>query len=236
MKPAAIANGYMAILAAISPNLMAMGNDDPLMTKVIIERLEAGIDNRDIPQWLEVTGWAGYDLNKLWLKSSIERTDSETESGDIELLYGRAIAPYWDFQLGWRRDFQPTPTRDWLAIGFQGLAPYFFEVDSTLYLGSSNRSALEIEVEYELMLTQRWVLSPRTEILLNGQNDNRTATGSGLSSLEAGLRLRYEIRREVAPYLGIHWERAYGNTADLRQEEGEKTSEVHVVVGIRAWF
>ena len=224
------------VLFFTGADALAMGDDDPLLTKVMFDRLEVGLDNNDTPQWLEAKAWAGYDLNKLWLKSEVEREDSETGSADLELLYGRAISPYWDFQLGWKHDFQPRPTRDWLAIGFQGLAPYFFEIDSTLYLSSSRRSSLELEAEYEMLLTQRLILSPRAEVVINGHNDSRTGTGSGFSTLEAGIRLRYEFYREFAPYLGVHWERAYGNTADLRREEHEKTSEVHVVIGIRAWF
>lgn len=223
-------------LLVIPPSAaLAMGDDDPLLTMVMIERLEVGVGKSDTPQWLEAKAWAGYDLNKLWLKTEVEREDDSTESADLEILYGRAVAPYWDLQLGWKRDLQPRPMRDWFAVGFHGLAPYFFELDSTLYLASS-RASLELEAEYELLLTQRLILSPRAELVFNSFNEDRTGAGDGLSTAEAGLRLRYEIRREFAPYLGVHWERAYGNTADFRREEGEDRGDVHVVVGIRAWF
>lgn len=224
------------LLAAIQPaGVYGMGDDDPLLAMVMIERLEAGVGKSDTPQWLEAQAWAGFDRDKLWLKTEIEREDDSTESADLELLYGRAVAPFWDVQVGWKRDLQPRPMRDWLAVGFHGLAPYFFEVDSTLYV-ASGRASMQLEAEYELPLTQRLVLSPRAEVVLNSYNEDRTGAGDGLSTLEAGLRLRYEIRREFAPYLGVHWERAYGETGDFRREEGEDRGDVHVVVGIRAWF
>lgn len=223
------------LLALPAPGVFSMGDDDPLLSMVMVERLEAGLDDSDTPQWLEAQAWAGYDLNKLWLKTELEREDSTTESADLELLYGRAIAPYWDAQVGFKHDFDPGPSRNWLALGVQGLAPYYFEVDSTLYLGS-NRASLQLEAEYELLFTQRLILSPRAEVVLNSYNEEKRETGSGLSTVEAGLRLRYEIYREFAPYIGVHWEHAYGNTGDYRREEGEERGDIHVVIGIRAWF
>ena len=223
------------VLAIPSAPAFAMGDDDPVLSMVMIDRLEIGLEGGDTPQWLEAQAWAGYDLNKLWLKTEVEREDDSTESADLELLYGRAVAPYWDLQVGWKRDLQPRPMRDWLAVGLQGLAPYFFEVDSTLYLASS-RASLQFEAEYELLLTQRLILSPRVELVLNSYNEDRTGQGNGLATAEAGLRLRYEIHREFAPYLGVHFERAYGNTADFRREEGEDRGDVYVVLGVRAWF
>jgi copper resistance protein B len=213
-----------------------MGDDDPLLTMVSIHRLEVGLEDNPTPQRLEAQAWMGYDLNKVWLKSDIERGDSETESGDVEVLYGRAIAPFWDFQAGWKHDFDPGPSRDWFAVGFQGLAPYLFEVESTLYLGGLDRNSFELSAEYELLFTQRLILSPEIELIFNDYNDERIGAGSGLSSAEAGLRLRYEIRREFAPYLGIHWERVYGNTADFVEDEGDSVDELQLVVGFRAWF
>jgi copper resistance protein B len=212
-----------------------MGDDDPLLSMVTIERLEAGVGESDTPQWLEAQAWLGRDLRKVWLKTDVEREGSATDSADLELLYGQAVAPYWDLQLGWKRDFQPGPTRDWLAVGFQGLAPYLFELDSALYLAAS-RASLKVEAAYDLLFTQRLILSPRVELIFNSYNEERTGAGDGLSTTEAGLRLRYEIRREFAPYLGVHWEQSYGNTADYRRNEGQNRGDVYFVAGIRAWF
>ena len=224
------------LLAVWSQLALAMGDDDPLLAMVLIDRLEAGPAEDPVPQRLEAQAWVGYDVNKLWLKSEVEREGGETESADLEVLYSRAIAPFWDAQVGWRHDFKPSPSRDWLAIGFQGLAPYFFEVDSTLYLGGSNRSSFEVSAEYELLFTQRLILSPEVELVFNGYNDEETGAGSGLASAEAGLRLRYEIRREFAPYIGVHWERSYGNTADFVRDEGGSIDDTYFVIGVRAWF
>ena len=229
-------NGLLSLLAVVPACVSAMGEDDPLVGMLRFDKLEIAVDEDPTPQRLEAKGWLGYDLNKLWLKSEVEREGGDTESADLELLYGRALSPYWDVQLGWKRDFQPRPQQDWLALGLHGLAPYFFEVDTTLYLADGGRSSLAFMAEYELLFTQRWILSPEIEFDLNGYNDRETGEGSGLASLELGLRLRYEIRREFAPYVGLHWERAYGNTADFARDRGEDIDELQFVVGFRAWF
>jgi len=228
----------LVILAAVCypQESQAMGKDDPLLTMVMIDKLEFGLTDESIPQRLEMQAWAGYDLSKLWLKSDVEREGGNTDSADVEVLYGRAISPYWDVRVGWKHDFEPTPSRDWAAIGIYGLAPYFFEVDSTAYINSSGQVSLDLSVEYEVLFTQRLILSPEIEAVINGSDDSDTGSGSGVSSIEAGLRLRYEIRREFAPYIGVHWERSYGNTADFDRVKGEDIDDFYVVVGIRAWF
>ena len=228
-----IAGTFLLLIAGPAA---AMGNADPLLAMLRVDKLEVAVDEDPTPQRFEAKGWLGYDLNKLWLKSEVEREGSETESADLELLYGRAISPYWDAQVGWKRDFEPGPKQDWLAIALHGLAPYFFEVDSSLYLADGGRSSLSFMAEYELLFTQKWILSPELEFDLNGYNDEVTGAGSGLSKLELGLRLRYEIRREFAPYIGLHWERLYGNTADFARADGHDTDSLQFVVGLRAWF
>lgn len=226
----------VSLLASVPGTALGMGDDDPLLAMFKIDKLETAADDLWSTGRFEGQAWVGHDLNKLVLKSEVEQEEKHTEQGDVELLYSRAVAPYWDFQLGWKHDFQPTPERDWLAIGFQGLAPYFFEVDSTLYLNDSGDSSLSFAAEYELLFTQRLILSPEIELVANGYNDYATGAGSGLSSLEAGLRLRYEFRREFAPYIGIHWEKLYGNTSDFARLAGEDKDDLSLVLGIRAWF
>jgi len=154
----------------------------------------------------------------------------------LQFLYSKAIARYWDFQLGVRHDFKPSPSRSWATIGFKGLAPYFFDIDAAAFIGESGRTALRFEAEYELLLTQRLILTPEIELNIYGQNDPDVGIGAGLSDLEVGLRLRYEIRREFAPYIGINWSRLFGNTADFAKIAGEDTSEAQLVIGFRAWF
>ena len=220
----------------IATRALAGAADDPLLTKLMIDQFEVRDADDDDPLVLEGQGWIGRDLNKLWLKVDGERVDSGTEEAELQALYSKAIASYWDIQVGARRDFEPSPSRNWGVIGLQGLAPYFFEVDTALFVGQSGRTALRLEAEYELLLTQRLILTPEIEVNLYGKNDEATGTGSGLSDVELGLRLRYEIRREFAPYIGVNWTRKYGNSADFSREEGDNVSDTQFVLGIRMWF
>ncbi len=223
-----------ATLAA-SPLVSAGGNDDPLLYMVKIDQLERRNGDEDSTVF-EAKAWAGYDLQKLWLKTKIEHVESEDDKIELQLLYSHAISPYWNLALGARRDFKPEPERNWAVLNLHGLAPYYLEVDSALFIGESGRSALRVEVEHELMLTQRWALRPKLEVNFFGKNDDDTETGSGLSNTELGLRLAYEIRREFAPYIGLNWEKKYGNTADFARDKGEKTDDTQFVIGIHAWF
>lgn len=224
----------MGILFAT--NATAMGNDDPLLTMLKIDQLEITdiSDNNDLA-W-DAQAWIGRDLNKFWIKTEGERSDSEIEEAELQLLYSKAIAPYWDTQIGWRHDTRPTPNRDWLVLGVQGVAPYFFETDIAVFIGEGGIVGLRTEWEYELLLTQKWVLTPEVEANFFSKNDSQVGLGSGLSDIEIGLRLRYEIRREFAPYIGIEWQKSFGDTADFAREEGERTSDTKWVAGIRLWF
>jgi len=229
---------YLLLLVCltISFTLKAKVNDDPIITKLMIDQLEIRDAESDNQFVLEAELWIGKDLNKFWVKTEIEKVGSNTEEAELQLLYSRAIAPFWDFQLGVRRDFKPKPTRDWFAIGFKGLAPYYFEIDTALFLGEDNRTALRVEAEYEMMLTQKLVLSPEIEANFYSKTDDETEVGSGLSDLSIGLRLRYEIKREFAPYIGVNWSKKYGGTANFARTAGEKTSDTQFVIGLRAWF
>jgi len=154
----------------------------------------------------------------------------------LQFLYSKAIAKYWDLQFGVRHDFEPSPSRSWAVIGVQGLAPYFFETDIAFFIGDSGRTALRFESGYELRLTQRLILTPEIEVNFYGQDDVEIGIGSGLSDLEVGLRLRYEIRREIAPYIGINWSKLFGNTKDFAAIAGESSSGAQFVIGLRLWF
>ena len=228
---------YGLATALLLPGLVqAASKDDPILTKVMIDQLEVRSTGGPDPWVLDAQAWVGRDLNKLWVKAEVEYVDGKTEEAEAQALYSRAVAPYWDLQIGWRHDFRPKPDRDWLAIGFEGLAPYWFEVDAAAFVGEGGRLAARLEAEYEWIFTQRLVLSPELEVNLHSKNDASVGIGSGLSDLELGLRLRYEIRREFAPYVGVNWTRKIGNTADFARDEGEDTSDVQIVAGVRAWF
>lgn len=210
--------------------------DDPIITKVMIDQLETRVTDGDNPLVFEGQAWIGKDLNKFVIKADLEQVNGSTEELELQALYSKAVAVYWDFQIGIRQDIKPTPKRNWLAIGFQGLAPYWFEVDTTLFIGESNQVGLRLSAEYEWMFTQRWVLSPEIEVNFHSKDDIETGVGSGLSDSQIGLRLRYEIKREFAPYIGINWNKKYGNTATLAKNGGGIVDDTQFVVGIRAWF
>lgn len=234
-------NITLIFLCMFSTSLFSGGmEDDPMITKVMIDQFETRITGGDNPLVLEAQGWIGKDLHKLWIKVDSEWVDDDSGSKNKELeiqaLYSRAIVPFWDFQVGWRHDVKPKPDRDWLAIGFEGLAPYWFEINSALFFGESGQTNFRFEAEYEWLFTQKLVLSPELEINFHGKNDQAVGSGSGLSDTQLGLRLRYEIKREFAPYIGINWNKKYGNTADYAREEGEDTDDVQLVLGIRSWF
>ncbi len=210
--------------------------DNPVLTQVIIDQLELRNADGANPIAWEAQAWIGKDLNKLWLKTDIEQRDGETEEAEVQALYSRALAPFWDIQMGVRYDAKPTPTRTWGVIGVQGLAPYWFEIDTALFVGESGRTAVRFSAEYELLFTQKLILTPSVDVNVYGQNDVETGTGSGLSDAKAGLRLRYEIRREFAPYVGVNWNKKFGSTAEFARSKGEVVSDTELVVGLRAWF
>ena len=179
--------------------------------------------------------WYGRDFNKLWFKSEGERASGDYEAR-LELLWDHIFARWWSVQTGVRHDLGEGPGRTWAAVGVQGLAPYWFEVEATLYLGEEGRTAAILSGEYDVLLTQRLILQPKIELNLHGKDDPESGIGSGLSEGELALRLRYEIRRELAPYLGVTWTHSFGRTADFVRSEGGDASDLQVVAGLRMWF
>ncbi len=180
--------------------------------------------------------WIGGDINKLWLKSSGERLYGKTEDARLEALISHAYSTYWNAQVGVRHDFGNGPSRDWAAIGVEGLAPYFFNVQATGYIGSSGRTALQLKTSYDILLSQKLFLTPEAEMNIYGKSDPQREIGSGISDIKLGLRLRYEIRREIAPYVGFAWGRRFGRTADFSRNDGEPVTDTEVVVGVRLWY
>jgi copper resistance protein B len=206
--------------------------------KLLLDKLEASDSDSqhwDAQAWVSQP-WGGGDIHKLWLKAEGEREEGHTEHAEVQALYSRAISPFFDAQIGLRRDLQPHPTRDWLAVGLQGLAPYFFETEATLFVGDEGRSALRLKAEYDLLFTQRLILSPEIELDAYGEDDPELGLGSGLSNLEFGLRLRYEIRREFAPYIGVVWSHQFGDTADYTRANGGDMQDVQWVAGVKFWL
>ena len=212
-------------------------SDDAKFSRLLLDQLEFAHDNHgDNAQFLDGEFWYGADFNKLWLKAEGESGNGSLQDLRTEALWDHAISAYWGAQVGVREDFGQGPSRTWAAFGVQGLAPYWFETEATLYVGESGRTAVRLQVEYDALLTQRLVLQPKVEAEFYGKEDPQRAIGSGLSSTELGVRVRYEIRREIAPYLGVIWRQRYGQTADLDRVQGEYTSELQLVVGLHVWY
>ena len=199
----------------------------------LLDRLEANDD--DGFGW-KATAWVGGDIHRLWLRSEGESVDGRVEQGDLEVLGGRAISPWWDLVAGIRQDFGDGPSQTYAAVGVTGLAPYKIEIEATAYLGSSGQTAARVEASYDTLLTNRLILQWHAEADLYGKDDADRGVGAGLSTLEAGLRLRYEITRQFAPYIGVSWERAFGGTADFRRDHSDDVSEARLVAGVRVWF
>jgi copper resistance protein B len=183
----------------------------------------------------DIQGWYGGDYDKLMLKSEGDLVNGDTDAR-VELLWDRVIGRWWNVQAGVRHDVNQGPSRTWIALGIQGLAPQWFEIEATVYLDEEARSALRLAVDYELLFTQRLILEPKVEMNVFGKADKENLIGSGLSDSELALRLRYEIKRELAPYVGVAWTRLHGETADIAEAAALDSSEVQWLAGLRWWF
>jgi copper resistance protein B len=202
---------------------------------VLADQLEwAGGDGRSAVNW-DVTSWIGGDVHRLWIRSEGEGDGDGVDHGEAQVLYGRAISPWWDLVAGVRHDAEPGPSRTWVAMGVQGLAPYRIDVEATAFLGGLSRTLFRLEAEYELLITNRLVLQPLVEVDIYGKDDLERGIGAGLSTTSIGLRLRREIRREFAPYVGVSWDQKHFGTADLARAAGERVSSTRFVAGVRLW-
>lgn len=211
-------------------------HDDTTHSYWLLDRLEAWDADAGTGVGWEALSWVGTDLNRLWLRSEGERVGSNLESADIEVLYGRSVSRWWDVVAGVRHDFGEGPSQSFAAFGVMGLSPYKFEIDATAYIGQSGQTAARLEAEYDTLLTNRLILQWQAEVEFHGKDDALRGIGSGLSTFEAGLRLRYEFTRKFAPYIGVVWERAFGGTADLRRERFDDITDTRLVAGVRIWF
>ena len=205
--------------------------------KILVDQLEAKLrGGRDGYAW-DAQAWYGGDIDKLWVKSEGEGAFGEAvERAEVQALWSRAIDPWFDLQLGIRHDFRPDPERTHLVLGVQGLAPYWFEVDAAAFLSDKGDLTARFEAEYDLRLTRQLILQPRIEFDLAAQDVPELGIGSGLSTGEIGARLRYEVRPEFAPYIGVEYERAFGDTADYARAAGDMAGGWSLLVGIRTWF
>lgn len=182
-------------------------------------------------------GWYGGDLDRLWVKSegSVDTASGMREEAEVQGLFSRAVSTYFNLQGGIRYDFDPT-SRGWAALGLEGLAPLGWEIGAFAFAGSGGHLGARLEGDYDLYLTQRLVLQPQFELNAYSRPDRAALIGTGLAAADFGLRLRYELRRQFAPYLAITYEAKYGASADMARAAGFSPSEVRFVAGIRMWL
>lgn len=189
----------------------------------------------------DVEGWHGGDFNRLWFKSEGERNTALKADYDIDaqLLYGRFVRKYYDFQVGLRAETQKyqsrNVTRAHAVIGIEGLVPYRYEFESALFVSQNGHLSGRVSFTRDLLITQRLILQPRLETNVAAQRVERFTVGRGLNNIEFGMRLRYEFRRKFGPYAGISFDRSFFGTADLVRQEGGDPSQIRFVVGIRMW-
>lgn len=233
-----------AVLAAMMLLALPQGArgqifDDEIYTMVLFDQLEYAPGASARPVSLELTGWTGGDINRLWVRANGEQSTVVGEGeAEIEALYGRLVTPFFDALAGARLDTQwgeSGQTRGFLAVGLQGLAPYWFEVEPTLYVSQDGDVSARFVAAYALLFTQRLILEPELEVGAALQEVPEWGVGSGLGDLGLGVRLRYEIRRKFAPYVGYSWDRRFGETADFAREDGEPVSGGAFVFGVRMW-
>lgn len=237
--PDAYSGGYTlesGPYAMPGPRLLRL-SDEHVFATVLFDQLEWAHSSDGGAGDYDAIAWFGTSYDRLVIKAEGEFARSKLQDARTEALWGHAVATYWDTQLGVRNDYVAEgSSRNWLAFGVQGLAPYWFELDVTGYVGNDGRTALRLSGEYELLLTQKLILQPRAEANVYGKSDEVNGIGSGLADLSVGLRLRYEITRQFAPYVGVAWAGKLGQTSDMATAAGEKTHDTTWVAGVRFWF
>lgn len=220
-----------------------VGDESPVMDKqifehVVFDQLEGRTNGPDNEFRWDGEGWIGTDMNKLWFKSEGFLEHGQATDGDTEALYDRPIPflRYFDWQAGVRYDLDSDPGRTWGAIGIEGMAPYFFEFAPTFYFSNSGRFAGKITGSYDLLITQRLIAQPQIELNFYSKSEPSRGIGSGLSELDTGLRLRYEISRKFAPYIGFAYTQTFGETATFTQEDGGIVHDPRFIFGVRVWY
>jgi copper resistance protein B len=225
--PAALLAALLAQHAHADMSMQEHMDDDPLAYMVMLDRLEVRDANATTPLVWDAKAWVGRDRNRLYLRSDGLITNGVDEA-TIEAFWARPASRWWNLGLGVREDLRPGDAQGWLAVGVMGVAPYRVDVQATAYLGDAGRTAVRVETEYDLLLTNRLMLQPHLRLDAYGKDDPGHNVSSGISSIEIGLRLRYEVRREVAPYVGVAWVNRYGSN--------EVVHELQALAGLRIWF
>lgn len=227
-----------AVLAAAAPQALAAEAMDPVWGLIEVDKLEYRASDEDDSVAWEAQARFGTDRNKVAFKTTGEYLTGEEafEKVETQLLYQRMVSDFFDMQAGIRQDFEPSPERTYAVLGVNGLAPQWFEVDANLFLSDRGDLSARFEAEYDILLTQRLILQPQVELDVAFSDDDALDIGAGFTSVEAGLRLRYEIERKFAPYVGVAWERSLGETARRARAEGEDPERTSIVAGISMFF
>ncbi|WP_199171801.1 copper resistance protein B [Pollutimonas nitritireducens] len=237
--PDAYSEGYVrnAGKYALPPSDALVMSDMHNFGSVYFDRLEYVRARGE--EWAAYEGeaWYGSTYNRAVIKAEGEVASGKLQESETQLLWRHAVSTFWDTELGVRFDHaQGAPNREWLAFGFKGLAPYWFEVDATAYVGPSGRTALGLKAEYDILLTQKLYLQPSVEVNFHGKDDERWGIGSGLTDGTAGLRLKYEVTRQFVPYVGVEWSSKFGKTADYARAAGDSKQETRFVAGLSFRF
>ncbi|OHE05022.1 MAG: hypothetical protein A3G74_03600 [Sulfurimonas sp. RIFCSPLOWO2_12_FULL_34_6] len=218
-------------ISTCSINLFASGTDNIFRATLIVDELEYQFNDEKLLTW-DTYAYAGYDLNKIYIYSEGEKAKGASfAKSENQLVYSRAISPYWDNQMGVGYDKTQDSHKKWGVIGLQGLAPYFFEIRASLLVAEDGNVGLRAEAEYEALITQKLILTPSMAFAAYTKNDKQMDIGSGFSNLTLGARIRYEFIREFAPYVGVEWNKNFGNTNNI-----ELLDEVYLTLGLRFWF
>jgi copper resistance protein B len=225
-------------ITAALPGLKPPVMDNEVFAHVLLDQFEGRTNGPDNQLRWDGEAWVGRDMNRLWLKSEGFVSSSTVSDGDQEALYDRPIPHmrYFDAQVGVRADLDSGPGRTWAAVGIEGLAPYYFQFAPTLYIGDNGHIAGRVTGSYDLLITQRWIVQPEAELNFYSKDDPARGIGSGFSELDSGVRLRYEVSRKFAPYLGFAYNGTYGDTASYSRRAGESTSDPRFVFGLRLWY
>jgi copper resistance protein B len=211
-------------------------NDAAPLGMLWLDQLEwRGLSQPNGAAW-QGEGWYGGDYDKAWIRSEGDSYSGRGEDARAELFWDHAVSSWWNLEVGARQDFGAGRARSWAAFGVRGLAPQGINVEASVYAGDAARTAARLKIEYELLFTQRLVLQPEVEMNVYGRADPARDLAAGVADLEVGLRLRYEVRREFAPYAGLVWVRHYGAAGSLLNLGEPNQNELSLAVGLRVWL
>lgn len=218
------------LIASITTSSNAMGNNNPLRATLMIDNLEQQFNEEETISWDTYT-YIGYDTNKIYIYSEGEKARNDNAHSETQLVYSCAISSFWDIQIGVGYDISDEFDKKWGVIGVQGLAPYFFETRASILMGEGGNIGFRAETEYEALITQKLILTPSVSMSAYTKENLEMDEGSGFSNIKVGMRLRYEMIREFAPYIGLEWNKNLGKTNDI-----SNINETYMSLGIRIWF